>query len=97
MSTKTKTNWEAWPEITTVDDVRLFFRTLLNHGVNVHPDTTFDEYVTNGNDRSFTADETAALDDRMDECFGVCHDANVDVYGVCLDIFKEKWTAETPR
>jgi hypothetical protein len=76
--------------IKTVEDVRVFFKYLVNiRSVNFHPDTDFSEYVSCDMGRkTFTDDEVAQYNTLMEACFRVCEEAGADIYEIGLEAFK---------
>jgi hypothetical protein len=80
------------PTITTVEDVRTFFRYLLDDlSVSFHPEDTFHGFVNmETGEPSFTDAEADLLDERMDQARIACGD--LDVCAVACEVF-EAWEA----
>ena len=78
-------------KITTVGDVKEFFRHLVNdRKVNFHPDDRFEDYVScEDGSKTFTQEECAAYNHLMDECFEVCEKNGVDIYAIGLDLMQD--------
>jgi hypothetical protein len=75
-------------QINTTLDVERFFNSLLESGLNFHPDTPFSDYVNYSDSKPcFTESEANKLDATMDRAFYVCQGNNVDVYKIALDCF----------
>ena len=68
--------------IATVDDVKEFFRHLVNDRmVNFHPDDRFEDYAScvDGS-KKFTQKESSVYNHLMDECFEMCEKNGADIY-----------------
>lgn len=77
--------------IATVADVRTLFADLLAAGVNLHPDTPFDDYVEAATgERTFSDEQARRLDEAMARAFTICRDAGVDIYGIGLAEFNRR-------
>lgn len=75
-------------EITTIDDVELFMKQLVEEGTNAHPDDDFNNYVNmETGKQSYTPDEAEIRNRLMEKCFDVCEAAGKDVYSVMQEIF----------
>lgn len=78
--------------ITTVDDVRAFFRHLaFDCNLSFHPDDDFSDYSnrTSG-EASFTADEVKKYNALMKECHAICHLFAADIYEIGLNVMRER-------
>lgn len=75
-------------EIKTIDDIKVFFRQLLEEDLNFHPDTPFEDYI-NCETRlpTYTTLEADARNKLMDNCFEVCESINIDIYELSYDMF----------
>ena len=77
--------------IATVDDVKEFFRHLVNDRmVNFHPDDRFEDYAScvDGS-KTFTQKECAVYNHLMDECFEVCEKNGADIYVIGLELMQD--------
>ncbi len=54
--------------------------------LNFHPDTPFSDYVGRYNVTTFSNAEQEVLENSLQECFKVCGNNNVDIYGICLEV-----------
>lgn len=70
------------PHITTISQVQDFAHYLVYElGVNFHPDTPFEDYITLTTHKpSFSTSEARIGNRLMEECFNVCESNNKDVY-----------------
>ena len=74
----------------TKQDVHRFFQHLLeDRDLNFHPDTPFEDYVELKSDKpSFTPEEVAAYNQRMDEAFKICGAVSDDeIYQIAIEEF----------
>lgn len=73
--------------IKSVKDVEAFFHHIVfERKVNFHPDNMFEDYVScEGGINTFTLAECAIYNHLMDECFAVCKNEDVDIYGIGLE------------
>lgn len=76
--------------INTVDDVRMFFKYLVNDKeLNFHPDTDFTDYINISTGKTIFSDEEITRYNRiMDSCFVVCNKHNVDIYDFGIQTLK---------
>jgi len=75
-------------EIKTVEDVKTFFNDLLAESLNFHPDDQFEDYINYRTKEPTYTDEEAALRNRLlEQAFDICDMDNVDIYGLCIEIF----------
>lgn len=65
-----------------MSDVEAFAHYLYDDAkVAIHPDESFDNYTKiDCGDYAFTTSEAEILNLRMEECFDVCRQENVDIY-----------------
>ncbi len=75
----------AAEKIQTVDDVKRFFKALVDAGINFHPDTPFEDYEDRDHKRTFTDDEAALLNRAMEQVFSL---PDIDPYEVGLEILR---------
>ena len=69
--------------ITSLEDVRKFFNWLhFDAHVIFHPDNRFEDYIDRQGNPSFTEPECKQLNHLMDQCFDVCMDEGVEIYGI---------------
>ncbi|HEY4325116.1 MAG TPA: hypothetical protein VGN20_14060 [Mucilaginibacter sp.] len=69
-------------------DVEEFIHTLVEEGVNCHPDTDFEDYVHMETGEPTFNEEEAALRNRlMNEAFDICEQENTDLYSLMQEIF----------
>jgi hypothetical protein len=75
-------------EIKTIDDVKAFFRQLLDEDLNFHPDTPFEDYI-HGETRkpTYSIAEAAIRNKLMEQSFDVCEEVNIDIYEIANKIF----------
>ncbi len=78
-------------KVTTADDVKEFFRHLVNDRmVNFHPDDRFEDYVScEDGSKTFTQEECVVYNHLMDECFEVCEKNGVDIYAIGLELMQD--------
>lgn len=71
-------------DIKTVEDVKLFFRHLVNERqLNFHPDDDFTNYIDRKSQSLlFTKDEAKKYNKLMELCFGICKRENADIYEI---------------
>ncbi len=77
-------------KIRNKDDIKRWFRRLFEYGINMHPDSDFDDYVflgTGGERRSFTRDEARRLNAMMSGAFDV---AGNQVYTIGLSLIRKR-------
>ena len=76
--------------IKSVEDVKTFFHHLVDERkVNFHPDDMFEDYVScEGGINTFTLEECALYNRRMDESFKACDNNGVDIYEVGVEILR---------
>jgi hypothetical protein len=73
-------------EISDVEDVRRFFRSLLrDHDLNFHPDTDFRDYITYGTGEPFYRKRDAI---RLNKLMTQAHQAVPDVYQIAVEEFE---------
>ena len=74
--------------ITSLDDVKLFARLLVEEGSNFHPDDDFFDYVVYETRLPSYTDEEATLRNYlMERCFIVCEENGADIYSTMGDVF----------
>ena len=83
--------------IATIDDVKVFFRHLVDElRVEFHPDDRFEDYVSRENYKNtFSLEECAIYNRLMDESFEVCEKMGVDIYTIGLDTMQNSSTRTT--
>lgn len=71
-------------DIRTLDDVRSFFRHLIeDRKVNFHPDDQFECYVEIGTENpTFTLEECHEYNAAMQKCFDICEAEGVEIYSI---------------
>ena len=81
--------------ITTVEDVKEFFRHLVyDLDLNFHPDDDFKEYVNRKTGERVMDDKQAELYNRlMDEAFEACDEEDM-VYEIGFELLKERLQTE---
>ena len=77
-------------KIENLEDVAEFMHSLVEEGVNVHPDEDFKNYVNfeTGAD-TFTESEAAHRNKWMEASFDICEREGVDIYSFMQEIFLE--------
>lgn len=77
-------------EITLPEDVARFFLWLVfDRRLNFHPDDGFEQYQSyETHEPTFTAEEVAYYNNRMELCFNVCEKYKRDIYEIAIRIFK---------
>ena len=69
--------------IASIDEVKKFFNWLFfDAHVIFHPDNRFEVYTDRQGNPSFTESECKQLNHLMDQCFAVCSDEGVQIYGI---------------
>jgi len=84
-------------EIKSINDVKIFFRELLEEGLNFHPDESFENYV-NVKTRlaTYTSEDAEKRSRLLDEAFNVCKKSRTDIYELCMEVFtKDFWLSST--
>lgn len=75
-------------EINNIEDVKTFFKQLLDEDLNFHPDIPFEDYINcETKQDTYAAQEAATRNKIMDACFEVCESINIDIYELANDIF----------
>ena len=75
-------------EIFSIDDVRTFFKQLLDENLNFHPDTPFEDYINcETRQDTYTYEEAAVRNKLIDSCFEVCEATGIDIYEIAIEIF----------
>lgn len=75
--------------ISTVDDVKIFFKQLFAEGLNFHPDDPFEDYInTDTKEPFYTEEEAKVREILICEAFEVCENENIDIYEICIEIFE---------
>ena len=71
-------------KIETIKDVEKFFKHLaVDLKVNFHPDDPFELYINmETGEPTFTEEEYEELNEAMEQCFKVCEECGVDIYGI---------------
>lgn len=60
-------------EITSIENVELFMKQLVEEGTNAHPDDDFNNYISMETGKeSYTPDEAEIRNQLMEQCFDVC-------------------------
>lgn len=78
--------------INNVDDVRKFFRYIVNErNVNFNPDDMFEDYMSAEGTNAFTPEECEIYNRLVKESFEICEKENVDIYQIALDILNKKF------
>lgn len=74
--------------VSSVNDVRDFFKHLKNAGLNFHPDTDFRDYVNlETGEPTYTEKEVGQLNHLLKLGFDVCKQEEVDIYELAFEIF----------
>lgn len=73
-----------------MDDVVKFFSTLIEDGINFHPDNSFKEYIDLEKQPLFNDEQAEILGNLMDECFKVCDNAGVNIYEIAFDLMQAR-------
>ncbi len=70
--------------IKSVKEVETFFHHIVEERrINFHPDTSFEEYVSNETKQtSFSKEECQIYNRLMEESFDICEKSNVDIYEI---------------
>lgn len=73
--------------IETFDDVVKFFDYLIKERKTIfHPDDPFELYINmETGEPTFTEEEYEELNEAMEQCFKVCEECGVDIYGIGFD------------
>lgn len=75
-------------DIFTVQQAEEFMRQLVREGTNAHPDEDFNNYIHMATGlATYTAGEAAARNRLMEQCFGICEAAGLDVYNIMQEVF----------
>lgn len=84
-------NYSNKSHINTEADVKAFFHHLVDERkVNFHPDDDFADYISvKEGTPTFTEEEVAVYNRLMEESFGVCEAAGVDIYELGLEELQE--------
>jgi len=79
-------------KIDTIDDVKAFFRFLIEQkSLNFHPDDDFSEYINiKTNEPTFSEREITHYNKLMEDCFEVCHKENVEIYSIAMIVLKDQ-------
>lgn len=84
----------ATKEVKNLNDVKSFFKELLEKNINFHPDDPFGEIVWfEAGKKSkpiFTKKEADRLDLLMSDCFDVCEEKNKNIYDIALRVFQKQ-------
>ena len=77
-------------DIKHIEDVKIFFKDLINEGVNAHPDEDFLNYVhiTSGHE-TYSPDEAEKRNILMRKSFKVCGNIGIDIYDLMQAIYDE--------
>lgn len=77
-------NYSNNKHIKTVEDVKLFFRHLVNERqLNFHPDDDFTDYIDRKSQSLlFTKNEAKKYNKLMELCFDICKRENADIYEI---------------
>lgn len=75
-------------KIENLEDIVEFMHTLIEEGVNAHPDDDFRNYVNfeTGAD-TFTESEADHRNELMETSFDICENEGVDIYSFMQEIF----------
>lgn len=84
----------AGMEITSLGHLKEFIRLCIADdgiglGLGFHPDTPFDQYVIHTGETLLHPYQAALLDDKLSVCFEICKIAEVDIYAIGIDIWKQ--------
>ena len=83
--------WTKKSFINNVDDVRKFFRYIVDErNVNFNPDDMFEDYMSAEGTNAFTPEECEIYNRLVEEAFVICEKENVDIYQIALDILNKK-------
>jgi hypothetical protein len=74
-------------EINSLNDVKSFAKSILEEGVNIHPDDDFASIVNIKTKRqTYTSDEAKERNAVMERCFDFCEENNFDLYDVMQEV-----------
>lgn len=59
-------------------------------GIGFHPDTEFSEYINSRGKKAFFKYQVHELNARLAECWDLCDKYDLDLYGITLDVIREK-------
>jgi len=75
-------------KIESIDDVKDYFRQLLNEGLNCHADSAFEDDINLQTKKACVSkEETAIRNKLMDDCFEVCERVGADIYEIAMEEF----------
>jgi hypothetical protein len=75
-------------EISTLYDVELFMKQLVQEGTNAHPDDDFNNYIHIESGLPAYMPEEAEIRNRlMEQCFKTCRAEGHDVYNIMQEVF----------
>ena len=75
-------------EINSIDDVWCFFNYLLFiEGVAFHPENSFEDYINEEGEPTYTFEEAQQRDALMEECYDVCDEYGIDIFLLGMESF----------
>lgn len=79
-------------KLVSLDDVNEFFHHLVDERrVNVHPDDSFEDYVSEDGDTPFSQEECAVYNRLMGESFDICEKNGADIYAIGLEYVQKNF------
>ena len=73
--------------IKTIDDVKTFFKQLLEESLNFHPDEDFTNYINcETREDTYSAEDADLRNRLMEESFVVCEQNNICIYELGNDM-----------
>ncbi|WP_199502062.1 hypothetical protein [Mucilaginibacter conchicola] len=82
-------------KIENIEDVRAFLNSLVDEGVNAHPDELFENYINTETGADTYTPEQAVLRNRlMKQSFEICEKAGTDLYDAMQEIFLSRTGAD---
>ncbi|TAH22527.1 MAG: hypothetical protein EAZ08_01250 [Cytophagales bacterium] len=78
-------------EINTIENVKTYFKSLVDMDLSFHPDDDFKDYLVHSTQQPiFTITEAKIHNASMNRCFEVCEKHKVDIYEISLDVLNLK-------
>lgn len=75
-------------DILTIEDVFSFFKSLVEEGLNAHPDEDFSQYINSvTHEDTYTPQESAIRNNLMHKSFNVCERMGIDIYDFMQEIY----------
>ena len=76
--------------IKTIEDVKKFTKDIIEEGVNFHPDTDFNDYISITTNKPFyTRQEAEFRNDLVNQCFKLCERKGIEIYEITCNVFWE--------